>query len=347
MRSIGIEARVGAFVLVALLVLVGFVLALGDFSLRPAFGFYVDFGYSGGLQPGAPVKVSGIRVGRVADLSIIATGAGPPAAAPVLDLGRTATPLVRAQVQVDEAYRHLITEGALLHVGTQGVIGEAYLELSPGGGSALSEGASVRGVDAPRLHVMALQLSAILDTFGQLIGVGSEANQPGAVGEAVGSLVRLVGSIVSERRGELSQALGELAAMAGNLRAVTGELRKAVEGGKLSRLLDDTQASAKTLSAELPDLLARARTSLASVEALTAKANGAVSADDVTKILNDVRASIENVHTLTRDAVKVTEMIRRGQGTVGGLVTDPQIYDDLKEMLRDLKRNPWKFLWRD
>ena len=34
-------------------------------------------------------------------------------------------------------------------------------------------------------------------------------------------------------------------------------------------------------------------------------------------------------------------------GTVGGMVTDPEVYDDLKDLLRDLKRNPWKLMWRE
>jgi phospholipid/cholesterol/gamma-HCH transport system substrate-binding protein len=28
-------------------------------------------------------------------------------------------------------------------------------------------------------------------------------------------------------------------------------------------------------------------------------------------------------------------------------VMDEAIYDDVQEMVRDLKHNPWKFLWRE
>jgi phospholipid/cholesterol/gamma-HCH transport system substrate-binding protein len=31
---------------------------------------------------------------------------------------------------------------------------------------------------------------------------------------------------------------------------------------------------------------------------------------------------------------------------VGALVMDEALYDDLQELLRDLKNNPWKFFWR-
>jgi phospholipid/cholesterol/gamma-HCH transport system substrate-binding protein len=39
--------------------------------------------------------------------------------------------------------------------------------------------------------------------------------------------------------------------------------------------------------------------------------------------------------------------VSTGRGTIGQLIIDQEIYDDLKEMLRDLKRHPWKMLWRE
>jgi len=39
--------------------------------------------------------------------------------------------------------------------------------------------------------------------------------------------------------------------------------------------------------------------------------------------------------------------MRRGEGTVGALLADEEIYDDLKEMLRELKTHPWRFFWRE
>ena len=39
--------------------------------------------------------------------------------------------------------------------------------------------------------------------------------------------------------------------------------------------------------------------------------------------------------------------IKKGDGTVGALVMDEAVYDDVQEMVRDLKHNPWKFLWKD
>jgi len=47
------------------------------------------------------------------------------------------------------------------------------------------------------------------------------------------------------------------------------------------------------------------------------------------------------------DVESVVARVRRGEGTVGALLIDEEVYDDLKELLRDLKHNPWKFFWRE
>lgn len=47
------------------------------------------------------------------------------------------------------------------------------------------------------------------------------------------------------------------------------------------------------------------------------------------------------------DAKVLTARLKGGKGTAGALLARDELYDDLKEMVRDLKRNPWKFLWRE
>jgi len=39
--------------------------------------------------------------------------------------------------------------------------------------------------------------------------------------------------------------------------------------------------------------------------------------------------------------------LRGGKGTVGALLSRDELYSDLRELIRDLKRNPWKFFWKE
>ena len=65
MRERGLEIKVGAMILIALVLLGGFIFILGNFSLSDGYTVYASFRYSGNIHPGAPVKVSGIKVGKV------------------------------------------------------------------------------------------------------------------------------------------------------------------------------------------------------------------------------------------------------------------------------------------
>ena len=39
--------------------------------------------------------------------------------------------------------------------------------------------------------------------------------------------------------------------------------------------------------------------------------------------------------------------LRAGKGTAGALLARDELYSDLRELIRDLKRNPWKFFWKE
>jgi phospholipid/cholesterol/gamma-HCH transport system substrate-binding protein len=40
------------------------------------------------------------------------------------------------------------------------------------------------------------------------------------------------------------------------------------------------------------------------------------------------------------------DKINSGQGTIGKLIYDDKIYNDLEAMVADLRRNPWKLFWK-
>src|SRR4030095_10842927 len=70
-RERGLEFKVGLLILISSAILVSFIFVLGNFSLRSGFTIQVDFDYIGSLQPGAPIKVSGIKVGKVKDVDFL------------------------------------------------------------------------------------------------------------------------------------------------------------------------------------------------------------------------------------------------------------------------------------
>jgi len=39
--------------------------------------------------------------------------------------------------------------------------------------------------------------------------------------------------------------------------------------------------------------------------------------------------------------------IRAGKGTAGKLLAKDELYADIRELVRDLRRNPWKVFWKE
>lgn len=349
MTPISTETRVGFFVLSGVAILVAFLLILGDFSFKSTKNHYVDFGFSGGLQIGAPVKISGIKIGRVEAMSLIGANTSPRAAKVTGSLGQIAPPMVRVTLAINEEAVNLFTTNAKLAVGTEGLIGEPYLELMPGSPSdaVVPPGTPIRGVDAVKFHVMFVQAAAVLQAIGGFVGVEDDLGLD-EVGKAAASLLTTLNHLIGDRKDILSKGLGDLASSAGDLRAILQEVKGFVTtGAPLDTALADGQASLTMVRKELPALLKMAKASLSSVQGLSDKANSAISEQLVQEIVNSLRETTKQVEQLTKDVQSMVTTMKRGQGTIGGLVQDPQIYDDTKELMRDIKRNPWKVLWRD
>src|SRR5439155_24374358 len=126
-------------------------------------------------------------------------------------------------------------------------LGESYLELSTGSAqqAALDPKLPLRGVDAPRLDVVANQLSKFLESASRVL-----EDDPRALSKlvsGVSNLSQTVDGVLTENRGDIHSLTAELTAAAKDLRALSELARTDMEpGGKGARLLDDAAASAQT-----------------------------------------------------------------------------------------------------
>lgn len=68
---------------------------------------------------------------------------------------------------------------------------------------------------------------------------------------------------------------------------------------------------------------------------------------------NAFKEVVLNTQKLTEDLDKlglslqeIVDRIKQGQGTVGKLISEEELYNELKEFVIDLKQHPWKLLYR-
>jgi phospholipid/cholesterol/gamma-HCH transport system substrate-binding protein len=132
MKTCDTEVVVGLLLLTGVALLVYISLHLGQISFGSAQGYTVqaEFPNAGGLQDGAVVELAGVKIGRVAAVTL--------------------TDTYRARVILHLIPAISLQEDARAAIKSKGLIGERYVEIAPGKASTqLTPGGTIRETEAP------------------------------------------------------------------------------------------------------------------------------------------------------------------------------------------------------
>lgn len=369
------QLRIGALVLTAILLFMGFVLSVGKRSalFEERYSLWTSFNSTEGLAVGAPIRLAGVTVGNVTRIAF-----GP-------DLKNRRIVLT---LSVEQRIQDRIREDSVASIGTIGLVGDKVLDITVGSVDrpALQSGARLASVDPIDYSALLQKGDQILDhvtkisaSLDEFLAGGETATGKRNLNEAMRSLRNTVvevekgqgllhAAIYGKEGGEL---LGRLDRTAQSLertaRAIENEqgllhaliytpqgdtlgrfdralaglddiIREAKGGrGLLHALIYDPQATEfltrlNRTSAELEGLVRSAREGKGLVPSLIFNPQGA-------KVLEDVQAAAQNLRGVAADLQNITAGLRRGEGTIGGLLEDPTIYEDLSALLRGANRS--------
>lgn len=332
-----LEMKVGALVLAAVVGLVGLLWLMGELRVGHVTTLPVDFAHTGNVVKGAPVKLGGVQVGRVDEIHLLPDRR---------DANGTALP-VRMSLDITPESRASLHQDATVMVATVGPLGEPYLELTPGSSSAprLPEGAALRGTDSPRLEVVVQQIARFLDAINGVLE--RDPNLLANLATNVSKLAGTLDTVLTENRGDLRALTADLSATAKDLKQLAATARTAFQpGGSGARLLDDAAATAALMRRELPGLTSSAGKTLDGLAAVT----GPLTPEDGQKLkaaLDRYAAAGEHLEQLAAKADRVLGQIESGEGTLGALQKDPTLYNELRTLVTDLRKHPWKIIWKD
>jgi phospholipid/cholesterol/gamma-HCH transport system substrate-binding protein len=138
MKKFDMEMAVGVFIIVGILALAYLSVKLGRVEVFHTGGYtlYADFSDIGGLRPGASVVIAGVPVGSVKSMR----------------LNRDYQALVA--LNIDRGVT--IQEDAIASIKTKGLIGEQYVQITPGGSEKnLPPGGMIRETE-PALDIQGL-----------------------------------------------------------------------------------------------------------------------------------------------------------------------------------------------
>jgi phospholipid/cholesterol/gamma-HCH transport system substrate-binding protein len=334
-----IEVKVGALILVSLVILGAFILIMGGLSFEKTYTVYVDFDNPGGLQSGAAVRIAGVKVGAVKDLEFQGGKIDP-------KTGRRV--LVRAKVDIEQRVQDAIHEDADFYVTTQGVLGEQFMAIEPGSidKPVLKEGAVVKGIDPPRIDLFLAKAYELLDTT--VNGIRNNRETIAAIATNTASLLKGLNVALTDNRERINRIVANVEEMTAEAKTLTHDARvNYVDSPKLLRTVDNIDKLTTQITDDTGPMLKDAREALANLNRVSATVGNPEEQARIRKTLQDVAQLAERANATVADTQAIVGHIKKGQGTVGALVMDEEIYDDMQEMVRDLKHNPWKFLWRE
>ncbi|MEI6437945.1 MAG: MlaD family protein [Candidatus Omnitrophota bacterium] len=195
-KESSLELKVGAFVVLALICLMGFVFAVSDFSFFEKGDDYAAvFSYANGLKKGAPVRLAGVDAGHVKDLVIF------------YDAEQLRTK-VRVGLWVMRGMN--VPEDSRVLINQLGLLGEKYVEIIPGSAAKfLPVGARMTGEDPVAMESIMAMVGSISSKLDMTLAnvnqrILTEANTK-ALSESLQNLAAITTSL---RKGEGS--LGKL-----------------------------------------------------------------------------------------------------------------------------------------
>jgi phospholipid/cholesterol/gamma-HCH transport system substrate-binding protein len=332
-----IEVKVGMLILVGVSLLAALILVMGGITFQKRFALFVDFENPGGIQPGAPVKMAGVRVGTIEALEFRASPPDP------LTGRRT---LVRAKIMVEERYHREIHRNAEFYVTTQGVLGEQFLAIDPGtGNDQIAANTIAVGMGPPRIDLFVARAYTLLDEA--VAGVASNRDQIRGIVHNLAGTLQHTNDLLARNGSRIDRLLEDTDQLIRDGDGLVNAARaRYVDGAEVRRIMARAESVLATIDREVPPLSRDARALMANANRI-ANGIGDTQIQDVQATLRDVRSIARRADTIAGDAQRVSQHIRQGRGTVGALLMDEEVYDDLQELVRDLKHNPWKFFWRE
>lgn len=243
------ETKVGGLILVTAFLAVIFANLVGVQSpFHQSVDFYVTYNFAGGVERGAPVRVSGIKVGKVEDIEFFspvdpkAVALQEPGSEPRED-GKVIVPLkIKISVRKDAAVG--VRKDSRFYINLAGIIGERYIEITPGHFSSpqIHGGDVVAGIDPPRIDQL---ISQSFDLAGKIKDIIDE--NKGDITRSIELLYKLSGNLNKTLAWVDKSAVfkTDLAKLVENLIAITSDVRKVTdkvhspEGDKTLKLLYD------------------------------------------------------------------------------------------------------------
>jgi phospholipid/cholesterol/gamma-HCH transport system substrate-binding protein len=335
--------RAGVFVALGLGLLALVVLLIGKANniFDRQISYHMYFENVEGLKTDSPVWLGGLEVGRVTAISF---------------LSDVEDRRIDVKVELAKHFSNRVRTDSVARVSGRGVLGDKAIDISIGSSKAdpIPPGGEIPSGSSG-------ELTTLLKNGGQVLenAVVITKDLRRAISAYADPALKddIAGTAAS-----LRSILGRVEKGPGTLHALIYDQRTGEEVRALVTRLGSVATRVDKAVGEVDALLEAARTGEGALHALfydprAGKAVGELgqAAGELATLIHDARTSPDgaihqlvygdakdlfaNLGGVAKDLKAITGTIRSGEGTLGALVNDPSVYDDLRTILGNLKRN--------
>jgi phospholipid/cholesterol/gamma-HCH transport system substrate-binding protein len=333
------ELRVGLFVIcgLALGMLSVFLIGSTKQMWEQKVTYKAAFQNVAGLKPGAPVRMGGLDVGTV-------TGIGH-------EGNDIADTRIFAKLSINKAEAGRIRADTVATVGNRGLLGDKMVELSVGSPSepVVLPGSLIGSAEPADMFSAANRVAAATEqAIVKLQPLAQALGDPKLAADIKGSLAdahalldgivqgdgpvhrflfdRREADRIDELLAHLSDTSARLDAVLADVQDVTTHVRHGP--GIANALVYDGQIS-KDVGGSMGEL----HKDLQAIREGNGLAHALLYGDDPSQHM------MTNLNAMSDDLRAIVGDVRQGRGTIGGLLVDPSVYEDIKGLVGNVERN--------
>ncbi len=229
-----VELKVGLLFVFAVILVAGFAYYLGAVNpFTQTNELNIGYNFAGGIEVGSPVRVMGIKVGKVLEIKFD----------PNMKDGRGNEVKLKIRISISKDAWPTLRSDSKFFINLAGVIGEKFIEITPGGQSQpeFKNAEFVRGEDPPRIDQLISQSYGLAGKIIEMISK-NEGSVTDTLEKMNGLVTNLNKTLVlldkTSKNKEITKILTNTAAMTDDIAYFTAKMRTQ-EGEKTFKLIHD------------------------------------------------------------------------------------------------------------
>ena len=308
MSNFSPEAKVGVFIVIAVIILGYMSMKIGKltFSGEKGYDLHVFFESATGLAPDVPVEIAGVEIGRVDSISL-----------------KDGKALVVLRMRPDI----IVRQDAKAIIRTRGILGDKFVEIVPGlesspiikPGERIVRTAPVTDMDVlmNTLGEVAQDIKVLTHSLTNVIGGEEREASLIAIVENVKEMTEALNQTIRSNQEQISAIVDNLAHFSATIKDIGDQNKDDI--GHIIKTVREMSGTMESLVADLSEITEKINNGEGSIGKL-------INEDDTIRNLNGTLASLN----------EITEKIKQGEGTLGQLIVEDDAIQHLNETLASL-----------